>query len=144
MKRVCQRGLTLIETMIVAAIIGIVISVAIPVWQDHTVRVKLREAARDADAVRTALGIACLEGKLSGADNESLGLESATAYSGEYATSVAAAGVSSTEGTVTITLESIDGVVRSGQTIVFTGACGAEGMRWTVSGSVLPKYLPKP
>ena len=144
MKRVCQRGLTLIETMIVAAIIGIVISVAIPVWQDHTVRVKLREVARDADAVRTALGIACLEGELSGADNESLGLESATAYSGEYATSVAAAGVSSTEGTVTITLESIDGVVRAGQTIVFTGACGAEGMRWTVSGSVLPKYLPKP
>ena len=142
-KRAGRKGLTLIETMIVVAIIGIVISVAMPAWQDHSVRVKLGEAAHHADAVRAALGTACLEGELTGADNASLGLEPATAYSGEHASSVAAAGVSSTEGTVTITLESIDGVVREGQTIVFTGACSAEGMRWTVSGSVLPKYLPK-
>ena len=143
MKRVAQKGLTLIETMIVVAIVGIVISIAIPAWQDHTVRLKLKEAAHHANAVRTALGIACMEGRLAGADNASLGLESATAYSGEYAKSVAAAGVSSTQGTVTITLDSIDGVVREGQTIVFTGACDAEGMRWSVTGSVLPKYLPK-
>ena len=143
MKRVAQKGLTLIETMIFVAIVGIVISVAIPAWQDHTVRVKLREAAQHANAVRAALGIACLAGELTGADNASLGLESATAYSGKYARSVAAAGVSSTKGTVTITLESVDGVVRDGQTIVFTGACSADGMRWTVSGSVPPKYLPK-
>ena len=143
MKRVAQKGLTLIETMIVVAIIGIVISIAIPAWQDHTVRTKLNEAAHHANEVRTALGIACLEGNLTGADNASLGLESPTAYSAGHAKSIAAAGISATEGTVTITLESIDGVVREGQTIVFTGACGAEGMRWSVTGSVLPKYLPK-
>ena len=142
MKRAAQTGLTLIETMIVVAIIGILISVAIPAWQDHTTKVKLREAVNDANAVRTALGIACLEGNLSGADNASLGLEPATAYSGRYTKGVAAAGVSSTEGTVTISLESIDGVVREGQTIVYTGACGAEGMRWTITGTVPQKYLP--
>ena len=144
MKRVAQEGLTLIKLMIVIAIIGILASMAIPAYQDHAVRTKVREAADRANPVRTALGIACSEGSLSGVDNASLGLEPAGAYAGLSARSIAAAGVSTNEGTVTIVLESIDGVIREDQTIVYTGTCNAGRMSWTVAGDILPKYLPKP
>ena len=137
-----QRGLTIIELMIIVAIIGILASVAVPAYQDHTVRQKVREAVSLADPARTALGIACSKGELSGVDNESLGLSPANAWSGDHTRSIAVAGLSSTEGIVAITLRSIGGVVADGQRIVYTGACGAGGMRWTVGGDVLPKYLP--
>ena len=137
-----QRGLTIIEMMIIVAIIGILASVAVPAYQDHAVRQKVREAVDLANLARTALGIACSTGDLSGVDNESLGLSPANAWSGDHARSIAVAGLSSTEGIVTITLSSIGGVIADGQQIVYTGACGAGGMHWTVGGDVLPKYLP--
>ena len=142
MTRAAQSGLTIIELMIVVAIIGILVSVAVPAYRDHSVRGKVREAVSQANPVRTALGIACSKGELSGADNRSLGLSQPGAYSGDYTRSIAAVGLSSTEGTVTITLDSISGVIAEGQQIVYSGVCGTDGMRWTVGGTVSPEYLP--
>ena len=143
MRRAVQKGLTLIELMIIVAILGIIASVAIPAIQDHMVRIKVQEAANLANPVRTALGIACSEGSLAGKDNESLGLSPAPAYAGDYTRSIAAEGRSATEGLVTITFTSIGGVIDDGRQIVYTGTCGAGGMRWTMSGDVPPKYRPK-
>ena len=143
MTRADQKGLTIIELMIIVAIIGILASVAIPAYQDYEVREKVGEAVALAHSARTALGIACSQGTLSGADHGSLGLSPADAHSGDYTQSIAATGLSSTEGIVTITFNAIDGVIEEGQRIVYTGACGDDGMRWTVDGDVLPKYLPK-
>ena len=142
MARSAQTGLTIIEMMIVFAIIGILASVAIPAYRDYSVKEKVREAVNLANPARAALGIACSKGELSGADNRSLGLSQPSAYPGGYIRSIAAVGLSTTEGTVTITLDSISGVIAEGQQIVYSGACGADGMRWTVGGTVLPKYLP--
>ena len=142
MARSAQTGLTIIEMMIVFAIIGILASVAIPAYRDYSVKEKVREAVNLANPARAALGIACSKGELSGADNRSLGLSQPSAYSGGYMRSIAAVGLSTTEGTVTITLDSISGVIAEGQQIVYSGACGADGMRWSVGGTVSPKYLP--
>ena len=59
-----QKGFTLIELMIVVAIIGILAAVAIPAYQDYTVRAKIQEAVNLSNPHRTALGIACSEGAL--------------------------------------------------------------------------------
>ena len=141
--RGAQRGLTIIELMIVVAIIGILASVALPAVRDHMVRQKVRAAADLANPARTALGIACSKGELAGADNLSLGLPPGHTYAGEYTRNIAAAGHDSTAGTVTVTLRSMAGVIDDGRRIVYSGACGADGMQWTITGDVPPRYLPE-
>jgi len=55
MKRSIQKGFTLIELMIVVAIIGILAAVALPAYQDYTMRAKMSEAILAASGCRTAI-----------------------------------------------------------------------------------------
>ncbi|RKR68953.1 type IV pilus assembly protein PilA [Acidovorax sp. 94] len=52
MKRFMQKGFTLIELMIVVAIIGILAAVALPAYQDYTVRAKVSEAVIAGSSVK--------------------------------------------------------------------------------------------
>ena len=55
MKRSLQKGFTLIELMIVVAIIGILAAVALPAYQDYTVRAKVSEVVLAASSAKTAV-----------------------------------------------------------------------------------------
>ena len=55
MKRSIQQGFTLIELMIVVAIIGILAAVALPAYQDYTVRAKMSEAILAGSTCRTSM-----------------------------------------------------------------------------------------
>ena len=55
MKRTLQKGFTLIELMIVVAIIGILAAVALPAYQDYTVRARMSEVVLAASSCRTAV-----------------------------------------------------------------------------------------
>ena len=141
-------GITLIELMIVTAIIGILAAVAIPAYQDYTVKAKIQEAVNLSSPHRTALNIACSMSELEidggGATQADLGLASATAYNAKYTTSISAEGINSTSGTVTLVMKSIGNAVAANETIIYAGTCSPGGMNWAVSGTVAVKFLPKP
>lgn len=143
--KAAQKGFTLIELMIVVAIIGILAAVAIPAYQDYTVKAKVQEGVNLSNPHRTALGIACSEGELNGANTTTLGLEAATDYTGDYTTSVTAAGSSTSAATVTIVMKAIGTKITAAQTIVYAGDCSTGGMNWAIatSSTVATKYFPK-
>ena len=88
MKRT-QQGFTLIELMIVVAIIGILAAIAIPAYQDYTVKAKVQEGVSLSAPARTAAGIACssADGTIA---NTTLGLP--VAITGKYVKSVTVKG----------------------------------------------------
>jgi len=144
MKQV-QKGFTLIELMIVVAIIGILAAVALPAYQDYTVKAKVQEAVSLSSPALTAIGIACSEGALANTTtNATLGLGLAADITGKYVTSVTAVGTSATVGTVTIVMKAIGSAVAAGETIIYTAACDTDsGTSWTVGGTIASKFYPK-
>jgi len=87
-----QKGFTLIELMIVVAIIGILAAIAIPAYQDYTIRAQVSEGMNLAAAAKAAVAESFLNRGTAPANREVAGMSAtATDTSGKYVRSVGVA-----------------------------------------------------
>jgi len=141
MKKI-QQGFTLIELMIVVAIIGILAAVAIPQYQDYITRSKLSKVPVAVEAVKTAVGLFAQENSglagLTAADMwASLGLNDATGAGVAPSDTAEVTGitVAATTGAITGTIRGVGGNY-DGTTVTFTPVLGSSAMTWTVTCSL--------
>ena len=137
-----QKGFTLIELMIVVAIIGILAAVAIPAYQDYTIKSKLSELTSLTSPARTAVGVYCsdLAGVWEDMTGGSLASAQITLPTGAKYTSAAS---TAANGQVTATTNSTGTGLPAGD-VIWTPTCSVGGTTWAITGSGIDaKYLPK-
>mgnify|MGYP001176427924 CR=1 FL=1 len=148
MKRT-QQGFTLIELMIVVAIIGILAALAVPAYQDYTIRTRVGEASSMSGAARVAVDVYYSEnGTLTGipTNQASLGLSPPGSYTAEYVSSVTVQ--SANRGAIRVRLKPSTPKLgeAQGDVVLYTPTPRGGNLEWTVSqgGSTVPqKYLPR-
>jgi len=129
-QRQAQAGFTLIELMIVVAIIGILAAVAIPAYSDYTAKAKAANAVAAADPLKTAVALCIQEnaGDKTGCTQNTNGIPNGITATNE----VASATIS--DGVITLTLKDSAKIGAAGATIKFTpnSAAGETNVRWKV------------
>ena len=159
-----QKGFTLIELMIVVAIIGILAAIAIPAYQDYTVRSKVTEGLNLADSAKTTVSEGFQSGGMNGMVSAAAGW---TFVATKYVSNVAINGAT---GVITVTYDNTaNGISQLGanNTIILTPfvnkaalsdtntgnidwACASvakttatnQGLGAAAAGTVLAKYVP--
>ncbi len=129
-----QKGFTLIELMIVVAIIGILAAIALPAYQDYTIRSKVSELILAASAARTAI----TEKYQADQDSANMGAgTSITAFGKILGATVSAPGV------VTITGSSAPTSIGTAVTVTLTPTVntGAGTLTWSCTGTP-SRYMP--
>jgi type IV pilus assembly protein PilA len=131
-----QKGFTLIELMIVVAIIGILAAVALPAYQDYTVRARMSEVLLAASGMKTTVAE---NYQTKGYMPQSASIPVITQNSKAVSTVTY-----NRTGNDTATIEAISLVTNATGTITLTGtgSTGSGVVDWRCSGSMNPKYLP--
>lgn len=135
-----QQGFTLIELMIVVAIIGILAAVAIPAYQDYTIRAKVSEVLTIASAARTSVAEYYISTGSMPASTTAAGVNTDASQS-EYITGIAFA--TSAGGTqLTYTLDNLGGTADT-KTFIYQVNGGTNGVQVDCTGGTLEaKYRP--
>ncbi len=139
-----QQGFTLIELMIVVAIIGILAAIAIPAYQDYTIRAQVSEGISLASGAKTAIAEVYQDSGAWPTTNALAGLSKAASIVGKYTTAVTVgAGTGGgTNVTVTYGNQANTNLIGSGN-LVLTSTDRVGSVEWTCSNSTIPnKWLP--
>ena len=139
MKRSIQQGFTLIELMIVVAIIGILAAVALPAYQDYTKRARVSEALSLMSGAKAAITEYYSTNNAWPSNNASAGLATAASISGTSVSSVTVAGSK-------ITARVRTNIEGNSKDVVLKASPTVGGVTWSckaaVGTSVNPKFLP--
>jgi type IV pilus assembly protein PilA len=128
-------GFTLIELMIVIAIIGILAAVAVPAYQSYSVRAQVTEAIVSLGACKTSVTEYFQSKSAMPVDRDASGCPD------QNSTYVASVDVQ--HGVITATTQSLGDVAANGKTVTFTPVPDPQGvMGWNCAGTLPSRYLP--
>jgi type IV pilus assembly protein PilA len=136
MMKSIQKGFTLIELMIVVAIIGILAAIAIPAYSDYTTRAQVTEGLNLAGAAKAAVSETFSNGGAWPANNNAAGIGVAANIKGKYVDSVTVL-----NNTVTILFRNTTPVNTDlrGDTLVLTAGLSANGdVAWQCGSKTMP------
>lgn len=133
-----QKGFTLIELMIVVAIIGILAAIAIPAYQDYTIRAQVSEGMNLAAAAKAAVAETFLNRGTAPANRTAAGMTAnATDTEGKYVDAVAV-----TNGVITITYGNEAHSRINNETLTLTPyASGDDSVVWRCGNAPVPGGL---
>lgn len=134
-----QQGFTLIELMIVVAIIGILASMAIPAYQSFTIRAQVAEGLNLSGPLKNAVASFHNDNGAFPVDNADAALEPAASYTGKYTDSIFVTGA-----VISIQFGNDASAKISGETVTLTAQSNQGSVSWECAsgGVILDTYLP--
>ncbi|NIL94530.1 MAG: prepilin-type N-terminal cleavage/methylation domain-containing protein [Woeseiaceae bacterium] len=134
-----QHGFTLIELMIVVAIIGILAAIAIPAYQDYTIRAQVSEGLNLSGGAKAAVTEYFQDRGVLPLDNATAGLEAAGNIQGKYVAQVSVA-----TGVISVQYGNSAHQVISNQWLLLSPVTAQAGsVQWVCSsGAIANKHLP--